>query len=258
MVQPARSRNGEDEQAGAADAAQPKHFRGWRSFLREVGIIVLGVLIALVVGEAANAVRQRVEAGRSMEAIRADLIDNSSFELTAIAAGCADRRLNSISHEIALFRKTGRLRDIGEIGSPPITTFRSGSWDSAVSNRDTLFLDKARVADLTDYHELLRAYRLTQDEASLDWARMELVSHAPGPMDDNTLATVKQTIVELRYRTRLIALFARLLLETHKRLGLPVVSSPFNGKPQTREGSLRKVKTMPFCQPLQVAQSGTR
>lgn len=247
---------GEAEQIVAADASEAIQPHGWRNFLREVGIIVLGVLIALIVGEVATAVRQRVEARRSMDAIRADMIDNSStFEIALVVVPCAQRRLDALADELALARKVGRLRKIGEIGRPPTSTFRSGSWASAVANRDSLFLNKAEVADLTDYHDLLGSYQVNRDESSLAWARLGVLSNAPGPIDDNTLAAASQGIAELRYRTRMVGVMARVLLEAHKRLGFPIVYTPYNGMPQTREASLRRARELELCRPLQVSQT---
>jgi hypothetical protein len=246
---------GEEVDHSAELTAPEEPTRGVRSFLGEVGIIVLGVLLALLIGEVANAIRQRVEANRAMEAVRADMIDNSSaFEVAPLYVDCANRRLDAVSQEITQVRRTGRLRNIGEIGIPGATTLRSGSWESAVANRDTLFIDAARIADLTDYHELLGQYRALQEQANLDWARLGLLTHAAGSMDENTMATVRQTVVELRYRTKMVGLIARLLLETHQGLGFPVVYAPFNGVSRTKEEVFRSVQAGPFCQRLQVEQ----
>ncbi|MEO5578769.1 MAG: hypothetical protein ABIR25_06955 [Sphingomicrobium sp.] len=225
--------------------------------MREVGTIVLGVLIALVIGEIANAVRQRVEAQRSMAAVRADMIDNSStLELMAPWGNCALKRLDALSAELAIVRKTGRLRDIGDVDGLFGTTYRSGSWESAVANRDVLFLDPARVADLTDYHEVLSLLRVNRDEINLGWARLTVMSHAAGRMDDNTFSSLNQSIAELRYRTKFSLLAARILIDAHRRLGFPVVYTPMNGKPQTREAAWRGAKADPVCQPLEVAPGG--
>lgn len=231
--------------------------KGWGAFGREVGVIVLGVLIALVVGEAANAVRLRVEAQRAMEVVRADMIDNSAaFEIRIVTAACARRRLDELTQEIADLRRTGRLRYIGKIGGPPLQTFRAGTWDSAVGNRDVLFVDRHRVAELTDYHELLREYRAIEDVAALDWARLRVLSHAAGPVDGNTLAAVSQTIAELRYRTDRAEHLAHQMLDVHRGLGFPVEYLPFNGQPRTRESALRSIREDLFCRPLQVAEGG--
>jgi hypothetical protein len=160
-----------------------------------------------------------------------------------------------LAEELALARKGGRLRNIGEIGYLPVTTFRSGSWDSAVANRDSLFLNKTEVADLTDYHDVLGSYRSNSDESRLAWARLGVLSNAPGPIDDNTLTAARQSIAELRYRIGMGGLMARVSLEAHKRLGFPIVYTPFNGVPQTREDSLRKAKESELCGPLQVSQT---
>lgn len=244
---------GEENEPGSESEKSVKVPHGQRTFLAEVGIIVLGVLIALVIGEIATAVRQRVEARRSMAAIRSDMIDNSaSFEMSVFDLSCAGRRIDAVSRELEQARRIGRLSDIGEIGRSWYSTFRMGSWDSAVSNRDVLFLPPDQVAELTDYHEAMAILQELQQQMNLDWSRLAVLSHAPGRIDDNTLSAARQTIAELRFRTRAASLAATLMLETHRRLGFPVVYTPFNNQPRTREQSLRRLRERDFCRPLQV------
>jgi hypothetical protein len=120
---------------------------GQRTFLGDVGIFVLGVLVALIIGEVPNASRQRVEATRTMVAVRAGMFDNStSFEVTSRLVKCANRRLDAVPQELAQLRRTGRRPAIGEDGSQGWSDFlcqgwsdfRSGSYESAVANPDTL------------------------------------------------------------------------------------------------------------------------
>lgn len=222
-----------------------------RAFLREVGIIVLGVLIALGFGEVADAVRHRVNAQRALAAVRADMIDNtSSFELWPLAERCGRRRLATVAAELDHARRTGRLRDIGEIGTSSTRSFRTGTWESAVGNGDTLFMDKAVVAELSDYHDGLRTYGEVRDEAAMDWARLSVLAHAPGPIDDNTLSSARQTLAELKARTARAYRLADLLLMHHRRMGVPIEYLPFNGQPRSREQTVQAIKGSILCRPL--------
>lgn len=250
-----RKQVGSEDSQTIEPVAPEVQARGQRTFLAEVGIIILGVLVALFIGEAATAVRQRVDAQRSMEAIRADMIDNSSqFELTLLLNSCADRRLDVISAEIAKARLSGILPDVGDLGVWGGSTARTGAWESAVANQNILFLDKERVAKLTDYHEGLEFYQTFQNDAALNWARLTVLTHAPGCISDDTLAFVSQAIAEIRHQNRYTTLLANVLLQTHNELGFPVEYTPMNGKPTNKKDTIRSIKTLPNCQPLQITQ----
>lgn len=232
-----------------------------RKFLREVGSIVLGVLIALGLGEVADAVRLRVSAKRALAAVRADMIDNAvAFDLQTLRTACANRRLDVLTAELDAARRTGKLRDIGEIGGTAPRTFRSGSWESAVANGDTLYLDKELVADTTDYHVALQIFRSEEVETGLGWARLGVLTHAPGPIDDNTLSSARQTIAELRYHTKTGTMAAAALREMNATLLVPLEYTSYNGQPWTRSQAFQMIRQGPLCRPLEIdgTQTATR
>ena len=57
----------------------PTPLHGWREFAGEVGIIVLGVLIALGFGQIAEALHDRWNAAEARDAIRAEVRENLSW-----------------------------------------------------------------------------------------------------------------------------------------------------------------------------------
>ena len=58
------------------DVHLPKPLHGWREFAGEVGIIVLGVLIALGAGQAAEFLHQRAELREAENAMTSELRDD--------------------------------------------------------------------------------------------------------------------------------------------------------------------------------------
>ena len=54
----------------------PKPLHGWRAFIGEVGIIVLGVLIALSAGEIVEALHWRAEVAEARRAMAVELSDS--------------------------------------------------------------------------------------------------------------------------------------------------------------------------------------
>ena len=65
----------------------PKPLHGWRAFLGEVGIIVLGVLIALGAEQIVETIHQRYLAREAIDHIRSELSFDSAFAAERIAIG---------------------------------------------------------------------------------------------------------------------------------------------------------------------------
>lgn len=65
----------------------PKPLHGWREFAGEVGIIVLGVLIALGAEQVVETIHERYLAGQALDHIRAELAYDSAFALERVAIG---------------------------------------------------------------------------------------------------------------------------------------------------------------------------
>src|SRR3954467_15836039 len=75
----------------------PKPLHGWRPFAGEVGIIVLGVLIALGLEQIASSVRDRANEREAHQAVYAEIMQNLSYMKARMATqGCVERRLDEI------------------------------------------------------------------------------------------------------------------------------------------------------------------
>src|SRR6476619_6365828 len=75
----------------------PKPLHGWREFAGDVGIIVLGVLIALGAQQLAENIQQRSEANDARRAIRGELeINMSRLSSRAAQKRCVEHRMDEI------------------------------------------------------------------------------------------------------------------------------------------------------------------
>src|SRR5438309_6085947 len=75
----------------------PKPLHGWRAFAGEVGVIVLGVLIALAAQQVAEEIHQRSEARSARESIQNELATYMSrAESRRVIRDCVARRLDEI------------------------------------------------------------------------------------------------------------------------------------------------------------------
>lgn len=111
----------------------PKPLHGWREFVGEVGIIVLGVLIALGAEQIIDDIRWHQKVERTKAELNAELHDD---ELSAYR-WLTDHRCmeNALS---AADQAVGRARDTGEVApiaayDPPLQLFTSDAWLNARS-----------------------------------------------------------------------------------------------------------------------------
>jgi hypothetical protein len=85
--------------------------KGWRAFAGEVGVIVLGVLIALGAQQAAETVNERREAAETRATLTNEIKETLAvLELRRVAQPCIDRRLKEVRAIIDQWGRAGRFK----------------------------------------------------------------------------------------------------------------------------------------------------
>lgn len=119
----------------------PKPLHGWREFLGEVGIIVIGVLIALGFEEVASNFRNAPSRQEATDSVFAELRQNVSYLKGRMATQyCVERRLDEIGDLLAK-AGTGRVSPQPKwIGQPSVWFASDEAWVAATgSGRASLF-----------------------------------------------------------------------------------------------------------------------
>lgn len=107
----------------------PKPLHGWRQFVGEVGIIVLGVLIALGAEQLAQRIHSQEEVRQVRAALKSELADDRArWEYMSAAETCTFRRLDALDKWSATAPSGAHLSD----AYPNIIlNLHSSSWDVA-------------------------------------------------------------------------------------------------------------------------------
>lgn len=109
----------------------PKPLHGWREFVGEVGIIVLGVLIALTAQEVAQEFRNREDATQLRQSMTDELAnDRARWEANHHDVPCALSQLDSLGIWAA---RPGSDR-IVNFGGPTMWTMHDSAWQIARSS----------------------------------------------------------------------------------------------------------------------------
>jgi hypothetical protein len=129
------------------DIHKPKPIRNWREFLKEVGIIVLGVCIALAAEQAVEWWHWRNEVSAARAALRTEIAAFDDFYIYRIAIGpCVDRRINTLERqiaEVAKNHKTGPV-DISVRGIGAL--INDSEWQSEKSAQTPTHFPRAELA----------------------------------------------------------------------------------------------------------------
>lgn len=208
---------------------KPKPVHGWREFLTEIGIIVLGVLIALAAEQAVEALhwRDKVEQGRG--AIRQELEGSAYFAQERIALKpCLEHRLDQLEASLATsgakwqgepWARLGGHPDEGAAYSTPIREWNAEVWRSLVADGTAAHLPRDEMLRLTaiyQYVDLLRADN-TRERAQI--APVAALGRA-FPLGDGARYAAEVALQDQRGMNRMAALGGAQLTDMIAKAGM--------------------------------------
>jgi len=144
----------------APSPARTPRLAFWRTerrqkFLREVGSVVLGVLIALGLGAIAGEIGWKIEVATARNAMEVELGELiGQGEERENAYKCVEDRLDQLSRIVDAAETAGKLPPLGAISMPPWRTWPRGIWASTVSAQTASHLDR----DLLDNYSSAYVY----------------------------------------------------------------------------------------------------
>jgi hypothetical protein len=204
----------------------PKPLHGWRQLLGEVGIIVVGVLIALGAEQLVANVHEHTEAREARDNVVYEVEqDLDVFRRRAEIQPCIDRRLDEI--EQILRSAPAPLPRPLWIGRPQVWEFYSQRWNTASAGGRTSLLTFEQQGSLALFYSRFSASQQMQQAEQVAWARLRGLEVLPR-LDAAALKDMVEAPEEARYanwRIRTNALQAETLARkadyTPRDLGLP-------------------------------------
>lgn len=114
----------------------PKPLHGWREFAGEVGIIVVGVLIALGAEQVVGRFHQRAELRQAEDAMRSELRDDNLPQAYARAAmfNCYSGQLKAIQQAVASGDRV-KVLSLAAAYRPVQRTWDDQAWQSALASQ---------------------------------------------------------------------------------------------------------------------------
>jgi hypothetical protein len=224
-----------------------------KKFAREVGSVVLGVLIALGLGEIATSIRWRFDAAEARSAMLDDFErDAGVMHERQLVKPCIERRLDQVESLVRQARKTGELPLVSTIGRPPTRPIVTAAWDMGVSSGVLPHLSTSEANGFSTHFDMIEEMAQDMKAQSTLWARLAALENAPGPVSQDFLAELMFATAELRKGSRYVDMVAGQIVDTARAVGKPeywVILDRPNGSAADVVAGLR---SMPICAPLLV------
>jgi len=226
---------------------KPKPVHSWRELLTEIGVVVIGVCIALAAEQTVEWFHWREQVREAREVIATEMARNISYGIERLRlARCGQSRLRAIENILDTADRHGALPPLGLLGFPLLRPWSSGAWDSVVASQVATHFPRQQLASLSlVYQQVQRVENWNRQEAEA-WTTLRTLT-GPGRRFDPSYET------ELRKAQGLALLYNNVISVTSQRLIQSAKRQDLPFTPDERQVMAGAMKTPDFavlCEPI--------
>lgn len=203
----------------------PKPLHGWRAFAGEVGIIVLGVMIALGAGQLVEAAHQKQEGVQADDAIRNELgLNLGRLQSRLGIHGCVVRRIGEIQRLLDGAASDPNIVPPNWIGRPQYWTFFDSRWQAESQAGRAALVDPHRLSDYGVMYARMQNLLDEMGAEQTDWAKLRTLEHLHR-LDSNAILQFNLTLDDARYRDWRLALVTDQLFGMARKLQVRAIAN---------------------------------
>jgi hypothetical protein len=208
---------------------KPKPWANWREFLKELGTIILGILIALALEGVVEALRERHQAAEARANIRQELGENlGKMRLRLDNEDCLVRRLHDVQDLLALSAQGKPLPNSIFIGEPDVWVMFTSRLDVASQGGRATLLNQDEQAGFARLYAQMRLFAETSVREQSAWATLRALEN--GPLDPALRPALTLALQEARFDRFRNALSANQALREAAGLGIQPNVAPFRAR----------------------------
>ena len=153
---------------------------GWRAFAGEVGVVVLGVLLALGAQEIAETIDDRSEAAATRESLANEIEESLAvLELRKAAQPCIDRRLKELRAIVNDWGRTGSFETPRWVSQATWFAFDTARFEAAQSAGRLALLPSDEQYRFGLVVESLKTFRDIQKRETDAWSTLRMLQSGP-------------------------------------------------------------------------------
>jgi len=198
---------------------KPKPVHSWRELLTEIGVVVIGVCIALAAEQTVEYFQWRSKVGEAHGVIATELAGNLSVSIRRMRTEhCTEQRLDTLAQIVDAASRSGTLPPVGDIGVPPLSQWTSGAWDSVVASQTATHFPRQQLAQLAVIYGFVRkADDLNLADAN-SWAALHTMVGPGRRLDPSAQDRLRAALSEARYYNRSIAILGLRIVQRMEEL----------------------------------------
>jgi len=208
---------------GTMHIHRPKPLHGLREILVEIGVIVIGVIIALAAEQLVEWAhwQERVRTGRGE--IHAEVaVDAAFYGFRATTEPCVVRRLNQLA-EIAEARAAGtRVAPVHLAGLHLGFLVSDNNWQAERAEQTLTHLPRTELENLSQFYAQAGDMRMWVEEEEEAWATLRILEGDPNRLGQGDVAMLRNALQQARNFSFLISLNSKEQLDLAHKLGVKV------------------------------------
>lgn len=200
---------------------KPKPIHSWRELLTEIGVIVIGVAIALAAEQGVEWLHWQGEVTVARREIQAEMAFNNIFYARRFAVSpCLEKQAV----------EAGRILDDLEAGRPPTrftvfqegmgTSLRENEWQSERSAQSLTHFPRAELALMSNHYTQVGFVRDWVQHESEAWMALSVLRHPPKEMPVSDRLRLRTALEVVINAEGLIAFNAERQLRLGHQLGI--------------------------------------
>jgi len=204
------------------DIHKPKPWHGWRELLKEVGTIVIGVLIAIAFEQAVEWLHWRHKLADADAAVRFELHDDDLPQAYAriLVRGCLDKQLDALTAALATDQTREAFSRLVQDYKPPFRTWDTNAWQTMVSSDVLTRLSAEEAVRRSQAYNFVPILGAMNGQERRDVADLGALDPKPGAL---TAAERDRAVLALqRLRTDNLQMFYGSLTLLHATAGVGV------------------------------------
>jgi hypothetical protein len=205
------------------DIHKPKPWHGWREFLKEYVIIVVGVLTALAAEQSVGTIHNRMRAAEARELIRGELEFNLARLRSRIELrGCVQRRIEEVQTLLDGAAENPAIITPRWIGRPSFWSMQTHRWQASAQAGEAALLNRDELEAYGLEYTQLRVFEEDLATEQTDWAKLRTLEHLRR-LDAQSAFELNATLQDARYRDWRAMRQAEQILDRAQAMRLRVV-----------------------------------
>lgn len=202
----------------------PKPLHGWREFTGEVGIIVIGVLIAL----GAEQVVEHWSWGNRVRDAEASMTkelgqdDGPQASARILLSSCIDHQLERAQTALLDERDRGAVFVPPPLSTPPFRTWDSQAWQAAVSSGVTNHMGTERMYAWGAPYNIIGGMDQAALRENQDWSELEAMTTLRPHPSEVERERILAAIARARHDNRFLTWIAGVFLKYSSKAGVTI------------------------------------